>query len=168
MAVLELERDPEWKRIGGRLLVPVHDELCAEVPIDYAEEGANLLSDCMCRAADFMPFAITCDVETSLRWYGMSYPCPYVQPESLDHMTEDNIKWVQYMLVEMEYQLPVLNNPDGSKPRGDAAKGVNGAITDSFEAALNDYIATRRISREVFISSINDEVLYGIRPKSLY
>lgn len=163
MAVLELERDPEWKRIGGRLLVPVHDELCAEVPIDYAEEGAKLLSDCMCRAADFMPFAITCDVETSLRWYGMSYPCPYSKPQSLDDMSEDNVKWVQYMLTEMEYQLPVFNDKDGSKPRGDAARGVNGVVTDEFDAALSDYMKTRNIAYSNFISVIEQEVLYGIK-----
>lgn len=163
MAVLELERDPEWKRIGGRLLVPVHDELCAEVPIDYAEEGAKLLSDCMCRAADFMPFAITCDVETSLRWYGMSYPCPYSKPQSLDDMSEDNVKWVQYMLTEMEYQLPVFNDKDGSKPRGDAARGVNGVVTDEFDAALSDYIKTRNIAYSNFIPVIEQEVLYGIK-----
>ena len=161
MAILKLENNKEWQRIGGRLLVPIHDELLTEVPARYAEEGAKILSDSMCGAADFMPFPITCDVETTYRWYGMEYPCPYKKPESIDTYDEDEIKWIQYHLREAEYLLPVLKDENGEKPRGDAAKGVNGIRTPEMESAIDDYIKARHILRDDFIDAIDKEVDLG-------
>ena len=161
MAILKLENNKEWQRIGGRLLVPIHDELLTEVPARYAEEGAKILSDSMCGAADFMPFPITCDVETTYRWYGMAYPCPYKKPNSIDTNDEDEIKWIQYHLRESEYLLPVLKDESGEKPRGDAAKGVNGVRTPEMESAIEDYIKSRHILKEDFIDTIDREVDIG-------
>ena len=158
MAILNLCNNKRWQEIGGRLLVPVHDELITEVPEQYAEEGAKILSDCMCGAASFMPFPITCDVETSYRWYGMEYPCPYPKPESLTDNNSDEIKWIQYHLVEMEYKLPVYKDENGEKPRGDAAKGVNGVESLEMKADIDDYIKSRHISSEDFIDYIEKEV----------
>ena len=158
MAILNLCNNKRWQEIGGRLLVPVHDELITEVPEQYAEEGAKILSDCMCGAASFMPFPITCDVETSYRWYGMEYPCPYPKPESLKDYNSDEIKWIQYHLVEMEYKLPVYKDENGEKPRGDAAKGVNGVESTEMKADIDDYIKSRHISSEEFIDYIEKEV----------
>lgn len=158
MAILNLCNNKRWQEIGGRLLVPVHDELITEVPEQYAEEGAKILSDCMCGAASFMPFPITCDVETSYRWYGMEYPCPYPKPESLTDYKSDEIKWIQYHLVEMEYKLPVYKDENGEKPRGDAAKGVNGVESPEMKADIDDYIKSRHISLEEFIDYIEKEV----------
>lgn len=158
MAILNLCNNKRWQEIGGRLLVPVHDELITEVPEQYAEEGAKILSDCMCGAASFMPFPITCDVETSYRWYGMEYPCPYPKPESLKEYSSDEIKWIQYHLVEMEYKLPVYKDENGEKPRGDAAKGVNGVESPEMKAYIEDYIKSRHISLEEFIDYIEKEV----------
>lgn len=158
MAILNLCNNKRWQEIGGRLLVPVHDELITEVPEQYAEEGAKILSDCMCGAASFMPFPITCDVETSYRWYGMEYPCPYPKPESLTDYNSDEIKWIQYHLVEMEYKLPVYKDENGEKPRGDAAKGVNGVESPEMKADIDDYIKSRHISSEEFIDYIEKEV----------
>lgn len=161
MAILNLCNNKRWQEIGGRLLVPVHDELITEVPAQYAEEGAKILSDCMCGAASFMPFPITCDVETSYRWYGMEYPCPYPKPESLTDFNSEVIKWIQYHLVEMEYKLPVYKDENGEKPRGDAAKGVNGVESPEMKAAIEDYIKSRHISSEKFIDTIAKEVDMG-------
>ena len=161
MAILNLCNNKRWQEIGGRLLVPVHDELITEVPAQYAEEGAKILSDCMCGAASFMPFPITCDVETSYRWYGMEYPCPYPKPESLTDCNSEVIKWIQYHLVEMEYKLPVYKDENGEKPRGDAAKGVNGVESPEMKAAIEDYIKSRHISSEKFIDTIAKEVDMG-------
>lgn len=158
MAILNLCNNKRWQEIGGRLLVPVHDELITEVPAQYAEEGAKILSDCMCGAASFMPFPITCDVETSYRWYGMEYPCPYPKPESLTDCNSEVIKWIQYHLVEMEYKLPVYKDENGEKPRGDAAKGVNGVESPEMKADIDDYIKSRHISSEDFIDYIEKEV----------
>ena len=158
MAILNLCNNKRWQEIGGRLLVPVHDELITEVPEQYAEEGAKILSDCMCGAASFMPFPITCDVETSYRWYGMEYPCPYPKPPYWTVCSSDEIKWIQYHLVEMEYKLPVYKDKNGEKPRGDAAKGVNGVESPEMKAAIEDYIKSRHISSEEFIDYIDKEV----------
>lgn len=158
MAILNLCNNKRWQEIGGRLLVPVHDELITEVPEQYAEEGAKILSDCMCGAASFMPFPITCDVETSYRWYGMEYPCPYPKPPYWTVCSPDEIKWIQYHLVEMEYKLPVYKDENGEKPRGDAAKGVNGVESPEMKSYIEDYIKSRHISSEDFIDYIEKEV----------
>lgn len=158
MAILSLENNQDWKKIGGRLLISVHDELIAEVPSEYAEIGGKILSDSMCGAASFMPFAISCDVETTNRWYGMEYPCPYPKPPYWTVCSPDEIKWIQYHLVEMEYKLPIYKDENGEKPRGDAAKGVNGVESPEMKAAIGDYIRSRHISSEEFIDYIEKEV----------
>lgn len=163
MAILALESDERWKDIGGRLLLPVHDELIAEVPIDKYEEGGKLLSDIMCEAGSFLPFPIKCDVTTTYRWYGLEYPCKYSRPSSLQDMNEDEIKWVQYMLTELEYQLPVIKNPDGSKPRGDAALGISGKITPEFNRYVEHYKNRYSIcTDEEFIEHIFKKVHEGV------
>lgn len=162
MAILLLENSEEWKRIGGRILIPVHDEILAEVPIENYQKGAELLSSLMCKAAEFLPFPSKCDVEISYRWYGMSYPCPYPQPENLSNLTVEEVKWVQYHLLEMEYALPVYKDENGEKPRGDAAKGVNGIVSDEYNAAIADYIARYRISEDMFVSHIKTKVHEGV------
>lgn len=162
MAMLMLESDEEWKRLGGRLILPVHDELIVEVPIDKWEEGGQLLSRLMSEAGSFLPFTINCDVTTTLRWYGLEYPCRYTKPASMDNLSEDEIKWVQYHLCEMEYALPVIKEPDGSKPRGDAASGVNGVVTDEYTAAIQDYLNRYRITLDDFIEHIDRKVIQGV------
>lgn len=162
MAILRLINDPRWLSIGGRLLIPVHDELICEVPIQYWEEGSHILAEDMSKAGDFLPFTISTDVEVSMRWYGLSYPCPYSEPESLDNLAEDNIKWIQYCLTEMEYILPVFNDENGEKPRGDAAKGVNGVQTEELTNAIIDYIDKYHIEKNQFISHIKNKVFRGI------
>lgn len=161
LAILEISRNEEWAKLGGRLLVPVHDEIIAEIPMQNYERGAELLSDLMCQAADFLPFPSKCDVEVSLRWYGMSYPCPYPKPSSLLNNTLEEVKWVQYMLRECEFVLPVVDI-DGEKPRGDAALGVNGLISDEYIKAIDDYKHFYRIqSDEDFLNHIEARVIYG-------
>lgn len=162
MAILNLESNEEWKRIGGRLLLPVHDELICEVPIDKWEEGGELLSKLMSDAGDFLPFPINCDVETSLRWYGLSYPCPYEKPSSMDNLSEDNIKWLQYHILENEVILPVFKDENGEKPRGDAAKGVNGKFTDELQAAIDQYKAEYDLDDDTFIDHIEQKVQFGL------
>ena len=163
MAILMLENNEEWKRIGGRLLVPVHDELICEVPLEYWKEGGELLSKIMCDAANFLPFPSKCDVETTLRWYGLSYPCKYKKPTSLNNLSEDEIKWVQYHLHEMEYELPVYKDENGDKPKGDAALGVNGIISEEYQFAVNDYKNRYNLMSDLdFISHIEDKVVMGV------
>lgn len=165
MAILRLQSDERWKSIGGRLLVPVHDELICEVPIDKWKEGGEILSAVMSEAGDFLPFPISCDVTTSLRWYGLEYPCQYKQPEvlcaDLDDFSPDEIKWIQYHLFENEYILPVYKDENGEKPRGDAALGINGVVSDDMKNAIIDYINRYNITSDQFIDHIKQKVTYG-------
>lgn len=161
LAMLMLENSEEWKRLGGRLILPVHDELIAEVPMDNYEEGGKVLSDLMCKAAEFLPFPSKCDVETTLRWYGLPYPCPFTKPESLDDTSENAISWIQYCILECEYLLPVYKNPDGSKPNGIASRGCNGKDSPELRECINDYCTKHRISMNEFLNHIENKVFYG-------
>jgi len=162
LAILMLEQSEEWKNLGGRLLLPVHDELIAEVPIENWEEGGRVLSSTMIKAASFLPFPSKCDVTTTLRWYGLEFPCKYTKPSSLSEMSEDEIKWVQYMLHECEYDLPVFKDENGEKPRGDAALGVNGKKSDQLDLAIRDYMNRYKIQDDkTFIDNIEKRVVEG-------
>ena len=162
LAMLNLSNSKEFKELGARLLVPIHDELLIEVPAHNYAQASKLLSDLMQKAGDFLPFDIYCDVEVTNRWYGLEYPCPYTKPESLLNLTQDTVKWVQYMLVECEYILPVYKDENGDKPKGDAAHGVNGVKSDELETAIDDYCKKYGISRDNFLDHIESKVLYGI------
>lgn len=161
MAMLMLENSDDWKRICGRLLVPIHDELLAEVPMEAWEEGGRLLSSIMCEAANFLPFASKCDVTTTLRWYGEEFPCKYPKPQILDTEKPEEVKWFQWHFREMEYLLPIFKEPDGSKPKGDPAHGINGVITDEYKSIIENYMSTRNISKDELIDFLDDEVLFG-------
>lgn len=167
MAMILVENSPEWKAIGGRFLLPVHDELIAEVPIEHAKRGGEILSSLMSEAGSFLPFPISCDVTTTLRWYGLEYPCPYPEVDHLDNLRDiysmdpEQIKWLQYQLVDLEYTLPVFKEEDGSKPRGDAARGINGKATKELEDRIVEYLNRYRIHIEDFVSHIKRKVLQG-------
>lgn len=167
LAMLLIDNDPEWNALGGHVIIPVHDELIAEVPIENWEPCAKRLSQLMCDAASFLPFASKCDVTVSYRWNGMEYPCKYPEPTNLDNLTEDEVRWVQYHLFEVGYELPVIKGPDGEKPEGDAALGVNGIITDEFNNYINDYCNRYNIERDKFIYHIHIKVHTGSVPKSV-
>ena len=162
LAMLMIENDEEWQRLGGRLLLPVHDELIAEIPEENYKKGSELLSKLMCKAAEFLPFPSKCDVEISYRWYGLSYPCPYPQPDDLNNMTEDEIKWVQYHVCECEYLLPIFPDENGEKPKGDAARGVNGIISEELMNIIQEYKNRYNIVSDIqFINHIRNKVQGG-------
>lgn len=163
LAMLRLENCKEWKDIGGRIIICVHDELLCEVPLEHWKRGGELLSQNMVEAGSFLPFSMKCDVTTTFRWYGESYPCEYPKPDhSSDFaaMSPENIKWIQVQLREMEYLLPVFLNEDGSKAIGDAAHGINGKCTDEMVNCIFDYVRKRGITVEEFIDTIEHEVMY--------
>lgn len=166
MAMIKLTNDPEWKSIGGRFLVPVHDELIVEVPYENREKGAEVLSRCMVDAGSFLPFAISCDVEQTFRWYGLSVDSieSFDKPNTLDKnlLSESNISWLQCMLFENEYILPIFNNEDGSKPIGDAAHGINGRWSDDMDTFIADYKKRYSIHDDIqFIDHIDRKVRFG-------
>lgn len=164
MAILSVESNKDWHKLGGVLINCVHDELIAEVPIDCWKEGGEVLSDCMCGAASFLPFSMKCDVETSLRWYGLSYPCPYDKPESLDildNLSESNICWLQYMMVENEYILPVHESKNGEPVLGDKLHGVDGIWSTELASALEDWQNKHNVSKDNLIEALYNYTVLG-------
>lgn len=162
MAMLSIYTNKEFRSLGARILLPVHDEIICECPLENADKVSNLISSLMSEAGNFLPFPINCDVTISTRWYGLEYPCPYKEPTSLDNLSEDEIKWIQYMLYDCEYVLPVYKNPDGSKPRGDAAMGVNGIISNELIDAINSYRNKYNLATDKeFIEHIKSNVKDG-------
>lgn len=167
MAMLKLENDPEWEEIGGRLVVPIHDELLCEVPLQNAEKGAEVLSRCMCEAGSFFPFKLTCDVETSFRWYGICIEDLFERDKPADlnweTMTPSNVEWIQCCLIENEFILPVFKEEDGSKPQGVRAKGANGKITDELKQAVKDYMSRYNLQDDKsFLDHIEAKVVRGV------
>lgn len=162
MAMIALYHNEDWKRIGGRLLIPVHDELIAEVPEEYKDEGGKILSQTMVDAASFLPFPSKCDVEMCIHWYGLSYPCEYDKPLSLDSMSDSNVKWIQYMLYECEYKLPTHKEEFGENFRGDVAKGIDGIYSDEVKSYIHDYMSKYNITDDAsFINYIEKHVYQG-------
>ena len=165
IAILKVFNDKEWHEIGGRILLPVHDELIGEVPIRNAEAGAEILSRLMSEAGNFLPFTINCDVTTTLRWYGLAYPCIYDKPSSIDNIQElsaSEISWIQYHLFELEYPLPI-HKKEGVKLEGDAALGVDGEWSEEADLFISDYVNRYHISRSEFIDHIENKVIYDLQ-----
>lgn len=164
LAMIEVENDPIWNELGGRVILQIHDELVGEVPIEHWKEGGERLSQLMCEAASFLPFTIKCDVTTSYRWYGLEYPCPYKETDNVDTEDPDEVKYIQYHLFEVGYDLPVFKNPDGSKPEGDEALGVNGIVTEDYKSHIADYCNRYSIPRSDFLYHIKTKVHTGFAP----
>jgi DNA polymerase I-like protein with 3'-5' exonuclease and polymerase domains len=73
LAMIELHRNEELKKLGFRMLIPVHDEIIAECPEENAKECAELLARTMSYAAEqILEMPIKCDVEVTKCWYGES------------------------------------------------------------------------------------------------
>lgn len=71
LAMIDLSNNDRLKELGFKLLIPVHDEVIAECPIENAKECSQLLAQVMSDAAQkilHMPF--NCDVVVSKEWYG--------------------------------------------------------------------------------------------------
>lgn len=165
IAMLKVFNDEEWHKLGGRVLLPVHDELIAEIPMRNAKQGAEILSRLMSEAGNFLPFKINCDVTTTLRWYGLSYPCEYSKPttiETPETLSESEIAWLQYQLFELEYPLPI-HKKEGVKLEGDKALGVDGEWSEDMERFIFDYINRYHINREEFLDHIEKKVLYDLQ-----
>ena len=165
MAILRLCNNPDWQRIGGRFIIPVHDELIVEVPFEHREEGAKILKDSMEHAGDFLPFTISCDIEETFRWYGLAVDdiLSFEKPTDMNtqEWSESNIKWLQCRLFECEYLLPVYKEADGSKPIGLAAHGVNGVWSEDMDKFIKDYMSVHRVSFVDFLDDIDRRVVNG-------
>lgn len=71
VAMIELNNDVNLKKLGFRLLIPVHDEVIAECPEENMKEVKHLLSSTMSHAAEeILQMPIKCDVDVTREWYG--------------------------------------------------------------------------------------------------
>ena len=72
-AMIELHNNQRLRELGFRMLIPVHDEIIAECPIENAKECSELLAQVMSSAAErILKMPIKCDVEVTKCWYGAS------------------------------------------------------------------------------------------------
>lgn len=70
-SMILIGNDKRLKELGFRLLIPVHDELIAECPIENAVECKKRFADLMSEAAkDKLEVPISCDVACTYQWYG--------------------------------------------------------------------------------------------------
>lgn len=71
LAMILVGNDERLKELGFRLLIPVHDELIAECPEEYAKECKERFAMLMSKAAESrLTIPIKCDVEVTKCWYG--------------------------------------------------------------------------------------------------
>ena len=71
LAMILVGNDERLKELGFRLLIPVHDELIAECPIENLPECKQRFADLMSEAAKSrLTIPIKCDVEVTRNWYG--------------------------------------------------------------------------------------------------
>lgn len=70
-AMIEIHKDEKMKELGFHLLIPVHDELIGECPLENAKECAERLSYLMIKAAEndiCVPMKVDCEI--TRQWYG--------------------------------------------------------------------------------------------------
>lgn len=71
LAMIKLNNNEELKKLGFRLLIPVHDEVIAECPKENAKQCSQLLAEVMSKAAEeVLEMPIKCDVVVTKEWYG--------------------------------------------------------------------------------------------------
>ena len=71
LAMIKVGTNERLKELGFRLLIPVHDELIGECPIENAKEAEELFARLMSEAAESkLTIPIRCDVEVTKEWYG--------------------------------------------------------------------------------------------------
>lgn len=71
LAMIKLNNNSELKKLGFKLLIPVHDEVIAECPKENVKQCSKLLAEVMSKAAEeILKMPIKCDVVVTKEWYG--------------------------------------------------------------------------------------------------
>ena len=79
LAMIELYNNQELKDLGFKMLIPVHDEIIAECPVENSARCAELMSQCMLHAGRDLCVPLKCDTDAFYRWYGDK-----LDPETLE------------------------------------------------------------------------------------
>ena len=73
LALISLNKNQRLKKLGFRLLIPVHDEVISECPEENKDECSKLLAEVMSTAAEkILKMPIKCDVDITHCWYERS------------------------------------------------------------------------------------------------
>ena len=74
LAMIALQKDERLRELGFRMLIPIHDEILAECPVENVKECSERFAKIMSEApGDRFEIPISCDVDISYRWYGDKY-----------------------------------------------------------------------------------------------
>lgn len=84
LAQIELYNNEELRKLGFRMLIPVHDEIIAECPEENVKRCSELMSKCMLDAGKDLCVPLSCDVAVFKSWYGKE-----LDPDTYDDMDED-------------------------------------------------------------------------------
>lgn len=84
LAQIELYNNEELRKLGFRMLIPVHDEIIAECPEENVKRCSELMSKCMLDAGKDLCVPLSCDVAVFKSWYGKE-----LDPDAYDDMDED-------------------------------------------------------------------------------
>ena len=80
LAMIELANNQELCNLGFKMLIPVHDEIIAECPVENAVRCAELMSKCMRDAGKDLCVPLKCDVDAFYNWYGDTIDLTTMQP----------------------------------------------------------------------------------------
>lgn len=70
LAMIELYNNQELRDLGFKMLIPVHDEIIAECPVENSARCAELMSQCMLHAGKDLCVPLKCDTDAFYHWYG--------------------------------------------------------------------------------------------------
>lgn len=82
LAQIELYNNQELRDLGFKMLIPVHDEIIAECPIENVKRCSELMSQCMKDAGRDLCVPLSCDVALFYSWYGKEIPLDELCGES--------------------------------------------------------------------------------------
>lgn len=85
LAMIELYNNQELRDLGFKMLIPVHDEIIAECPVENSARCAELMSQCMLHAGKDLCVPLKCDTDAFYHWYGDKLDPVTLQPLGKEH-----------------------------------------------------------------------------------
>lgn len=94
IAMSKIYNNKEFRELGGRIMLQIHDEIICICPIPNIKRCSELLADIMSNAIPDCNIPFPVDVEVSLRWYGKSYSEDEILQLYKDGKIKDEMKIV--------------------------------------------------------------------------
>ena len=73
IAQVQIFNNEEFRRLGGKIILQVHDEIICMCPIDNVKRCCEILCTVMSNCIPDCKIPFPTDAEISIRWYGKSY-----------------------------------------------------------------------------------------------